>query len=309
MISKQQYDAIWRKYFVDLPSLSFKPEYFGYVNREVLFQDYLDLFRGYNTYTRVKNPYLLHCQEEYVCIDIDGESIYYHVGKNAFLGHFGKQREIKHILISGLEYSLIDLFSPYIDEAITEPYFKEIFKAFHIPYRTSVKNLIRLADLGILPALDIFPFDPIVIPKSTRDVMIISNKIDELWQSKENILSIVARIEELSASNILSSTTTIGLMTGAYLSEIISNKVESKILKIPCPGQCVINAYKNVFLPSSDEKVRNMNGYLIWKPGEILNSLFKNPTLFDLETPYYRSSCYNSSKLPDELFIKNALTR
>jgi hypothetical protein len=305
MISKIEFDNLWEREFASLPIFYSSTDYSRYVKREVLLQDYLDLFKGSITYRRVSSNY--DDKVEYFAFEEEGKMNYCHVGQHAYENHIGKKRKIKHVFISGFDSLLSQLLSVDLNFENNADYFTELLSALYISNKTPVETMVSLADKGVLPAFDLFPFEPSWDHKIEDNLRLLVSKIEFLWQANNNPISITNRIQELISNGLMAENVTIGFLAGVYYSEFISHKLNIGALKCPGVGICAIKADYNEFLPKSERPRKTDDGYMIWYPDEILNGKYHNPTLFSLKIPRLRSICYGYNKRPDEILIRNSI--
>jgi hypothetical protein len=326
MLTLAQYNNLWTNpmplgFARPLPDPDY-PAYADYLLRENQIQDYLDLFRGYNS--RGNAP--VRGIPEQVQIE--------HGYDHPFEGFFGNgPMAIKYILIAEAAPSLnppimgfagpsfggqfgdtANTFFYNINHLRRTPYFSAVMTAFGIPAGLKATRLFHLAQQGVL-LLDLFPFSldfGVGVP-SLRQVLINAGVSSQFWglpgfMGPETIGS---RIEVLRHEGLLDpNLVRLAFLAPPVLMHFLADQVNLGVLgtfgtvprlgpntTIPCGTP---PSPMTVFGPGSFSFSTTI-------PAELVGLFGNRPIGAEVKIPYYACTCYNGANNPASLFIQNAL--
>lgn len=198
MLDQTQYNNLWTNTF-GLPIQQI-PCYYQYLQREVYFQDYLDLFgcpnSGNPTFVRDKhmsvypgfrilhNPAYTVQQGNQVRLIVDYDFPY--------AGQLCKNREIKYILIGEAAHTSSKTYFYNINHTDYTPYLKAPLDAWGVNASSKLGKLIGLANEGVI-LLDLFPF-ALSYNTNFRERLNKSGVTNSFWDDAMNAYSIKNRI-------------------------------------------------------------------------------------------------------------------
>ena len=204
MLDQTQYNNLWTNTF-GLPIQQI-PCFYQYLQREVYFQDYLDLFgcpnSGNPTFVRDKhmsvypgfriphNPAYTVQQGNQVRLIVDYDFPY--------AGQLCKNREIKYILIGEAAHPSSKTYFYNINHTAYTPYLKAPLDAWGVNAPTKLDKLIGLANQGVI-LLDLFPF-ALSYNTNFRDRLNKSGVTNSFWDNAMNAYSIKIRINTALAA-------------------------------------------------------------------------------------------------------------
>ena len=307
MLDQTQYNNLWTNTF-GLPIQQI-PCYYQYLQREVYFQDYLDLFgcpnSGNPTFVRDKhmsvypgfrilhNPAYTIQQGNQVRLIVDYDFPY--------AGQLCKNREIKYILVGEASPNNSLNYFYALTQLGSTPWLREPAKAFNLNYSKPVhsddkaKILIDLANHGFI-LLDLYPFG--------TDLSKIRNKMNYLhcWNG---LISQINLLNALLGNNF-------------YIAFSGPAGTHHRIVEDIVKGVTVLPTIKNITCHTTNNKLFN-NGTQIM-PNAISNYVSKwrinHPNLLlnnsrNISAPFiapiYRCECWDGSYMgPNCLFIKEA---
>ncbi|MFZ4413590.1 MAG: hypothetical protein ACOYOV_10940 [Bacteroidales bacterium] len=210
MLTEAEYNDLWVKNFTPIVGRILIPDYDQYIIRENMFQDYLDIFRGFNSRNiRLIQPNLWIYEHPF--FDNNGNL------------KLNKVPKIKYILIAEAAPKIIDdniikyIYNTNLNggQYITAP-----MNAFGINTNNTVDRLLSLASKGAL-IIDLFPFA--LEYTNLRDI-IINYRIDaNFWQSNENPYSMNNRLHQLKNENLTSEKIIGSFIAPATISINLSN--------------------------------------------------------------------------------------
>jgi hypothetical protein len=275
------------------------PNYFDFVIRENMLEDYLDIFRGFSTRAHRIIP--------------GGVWYYDHPFFDAngiLITQLQTGLKIKYILIGeacpdgGANY-FYD-----INQIENQGYLNSIYNATYCgvgpgvvwakltTYYDKIDKLIDLAKRGVF-FLDLFPFalnyDPL------RGLLIINNVTDNFWNNPANHYNIHTR---LTALNGYVEKPKVALAAPPKISNDIANKIHTGHLH-PTPIGFTIDALPNFVTPRIPLVIFR-NYWLRWPKNTLLNGIFHKPSTVTL-FPNFKCNCYSGAgTVPHSLFIENA---
>jgi len=308
MITAAEYDRLWTGKIPNgfqrtLPVSG--DNYNVFCERENLLQDYLDIFRGFNSRGMpLLRPYPLQ--------NIQSPHPFFNKNKTP-------TTKIKYILIGeappngGINYF-------YDTTAITgQAYLLAIFNAEYggtgpgftltSPLTSALKinALIDLAKRGVL-LLDLFPFATDYTSKGIkRNNLVTDGVASSFWCSDDNPYNLLDRILDLYNTNnqifVKDLEVTIGLIAPPIISHFIAAHHESRCLPIPAGSS--MNVGHNLFGVPPKRYSRN-NFFYLWPKSKRLNAIFKKTT-FNL-CPIFQCCGYGPAMTtPHKLLISNAM--
>ena len=298
------------------------PAYVDYVTRENQIQDYLDLFRGYNS----RGMAAVRGIPEQVQIE--------HGYDHPFEGFFDNgPMAIKYILIAEaappLNPPIMGIAGPsfggqFGDTANTffyninhlggTPYFSAVMVAFGIPAGPKAHRLFQLAQQGVL-LLDLFPFplDFGVGVPSLRQILVNAGVSSQFWglpgfMGPETIGS---RIDSLRMDGLLDpNKVRLAFLAPPILMHFLADQVNLGLLgtygtvprlgpntTIPCgtpPGPMTVFG-------------AGLRSFSTTIPADLVGLFGNRPIGAGVQIPFYACTCYNGANNPASLFIQNAL--
>lgn len=323
MLTEIQYEDLWVNPAPNgfgMP-LHLIPNYYQYLQREVYFQDYLDLFRrkSNETFPRVEDNYvdpgfvILH-DPTYTKI-INGK-VYLKVDYDfPYKDELCKNRCIKYIMIGeaapALNVPIYDVAGNdkantyfYNTKHIrTTGYFSAPCTSFGIIGVNKTEKLVDLANNGVI-LIDLFPFA--CSYNDLRDI-IVRDEIDlDFWQNIVNPYSLINRLNSINESFCNSNENIDSVKGCLVLPPKISHNLAEK-LNLGHIGNLGLNFRmgENIFAPLLAPPPRNLY-YFLGIAGLVLNGVYIIPPTLN-NAPIYACAAYSGSGLvPHELFIRNA---
>ena len=195
MLTEAEYNGLWEDNFAPKFGGILIPDYDQYNIRENMFQDYLDIYRGFNS----RNIRLIQPNPWYY------EHPFFDNNGNLKLD---KVPKIKYILIAeaapNIQININQINQIkyiYNTNLMGGQYITAPLNAFGIIANNTIDRLLLLASKGAL-IIDLFPFA--LEYTNLRDI-IINNKIDaNFWQSNDNPYSMNNRLHQLKNENLAS---------------------------------------------------------------------------------------------------------
>ena len=309
MITAAEYDGLWTG-LIPIGFQSTLPvsgdNYAVFCDRENMLQDYLDIFRGFNS----RGMPLLR---PYPSQNIQSPHPFFNENKNP-------TTKIKYILIGeappngGINYF-------YDTTAITgQAYLLEIFNAEYggagpgftltSPLTSALKinALIDLAKRGVL-LLDLFPFaTDYTLRGITRNNLVINGVASSFWCSNANPYNLIDRILDLYNTNneifVKDLEVQLGLIAPPTISHFIAANINSGLF--PIPAGSTMHVDHNLFgVPSI--RYGGNNFFYVWPASTLLNAIFPKPTTLRL-CPIFQCCGYGPAMtIPHRLFISNAM--
>lgn len=327
MLTLAQYNNLW----INPMPLGFArpladpdfPPYADYLIRENQIQDYLDLFRGYNSRgmpgVRGIPP------------DVQIEHYYDH----PFNEFFNGPMPIKYILIAEAAPNLNpplmgfggpnflgqpgDIANTYfynINHLGGTFYFSAVMAAFGIPAAFKAMRLFQLAQKGVL-LLDLFPFSlDYNAGVSGRQMLINAGISSKFWGVPAFISpeTIGSRIGELKKESLLDPTEVrLAFLAPSILMHFLAGQVNLGLLStfgtVPRLGP-------NTTIPGGTPPspmtafgaLAGLRSFsTIAAPASLVGLIVNRPIGAGVQIPYYACTCYNGANNPESLFIENAL--
>ncbi|MCX6230846.1 MAG: hypothetical protein NTZ33_04825 [Bacteroidetes bacterium] len=308
MLTLAEYNGLWEDNFAPIVGGILIPDYYQYIIRENMFEDYLDIFRGFNSRNnRVNQP--IHWYYDHPFINNNGNL------------KLSKVPKIKYILIAEAAPKNIEVDTiTYIYNANIQGggYITAPLRAFTInPIgMNSISRLLNLASNGVL-ILDLFPF----AIKYTTDLRNLLNKVGvtlSFFNNPNNIYCITNRIVSihrgglfamdfkninpnacLIAPPIISHKIATFLNIPENINNLLNFRIGLNQLLIPNPLQLnLTDNYINVQIIPNSILGNRVNYVLVNDSGENI-----------IRIPSYCCLAYNETRgeNPRALFIKNAL--
>lgn len=299
------------------------PAYADYLLRENQIQDYLDLFRGYNS--RGNAP--VRGIPEQVQIE--------HGYDHPFEGFFGNgPMAIKYILIAeaapplnppimgiagpnfgGQFGDIANTFFYNINHLGGTPYFSAVMAAFGIPAGHKAIRLFHLAQHGVL-LLDLFPFSLNYNAGLSHKQNLVNAGVSSKFWGLPGFLgpeTIGSRIEALrrnEKASLLSDSVRLAFLAPPILMHFLAGQVNLGLLSnygtvprlgpnttIPCgtpPGPTTVFG-------------AGLRSFSTTIPADLVGLFGNRPIGAGLQIPYYACTCYDGANNPASLFIQNAL--
>jgi len=323
MLTLAQYNDLWTNpmplgFARPLTDPSY-PAYADYLLRESQIQDYLDLFRGYNSRGMAAVRGILD--------QIQIEYAYEH----PFEGFFDNGRmAIKYILIAEaappLKTPIMGIAGPSFGRQFGDtkntffynikhlgrtPYFSQVMAAFGIPAGPKALRLFQLAQQGVL-LLDLFPFS-LKYNTTLRRRLVNVGVSSQFWglpgfMGPETIGS---RIEVLRHEGLLDpNLVRLAFLAPPVLMYFLADQVNLGVLgtygTVPRLGP---NTTIPCGTPPSPMTVFGAGSlsFSTTIPAQLVGLFGNRPIGAGVQIPYYACTCYNGRHDPASLFIQNAL--
>ncbi len=289
--------------------------YAAFCDRENMLQDYLDIFRGFNSRGIASlRPYpFINNQLPNPFFNQNGKLISNQNQKN-------EPFQIKYILIGEAPPNMgVNYF--YDTSAITgQSYLLEIFNAEYggngpgfaitspLSSAIKIKALIDLANRGVL-FLDLFPFaTDFTLKGITRNNLVINGVASSFWCSNANPYNLIDRIMDLYKINntifVNNLEVQLGLVAPPTISHFIASNINAGLLQIPTGASMHVS--HNLFSIPTNVYDRN-NYFYLWPSNTILNAKFVKPKNIKL-SPIFQCCGYGPAMtIPHRLYISNAM--
>ena len=298
------------------------PAYVDYVTRENQIQDYLDLFRGYNS----RGMAAVRGIPEQVQIE--------HGYDHPFEGFFDNgPMAIKYILIAEaalpLKTPIMGIAGPsfggqFGDTANTffyninhlggTPYFSAVMAAFGIPAGPKATRLFHLAQHGVL-LLDLFPFSlNYKAGKPTLRQRLVKAGVSSQFWGLPGFMgpeTIGSRIDNLRMDGLLDpNKVQLAFLAPPILMHFLADQVNLGLLgtygTVPRLGP---NTTIPCGTPPSPMTVfgAGLRSFSTTIPADLVGLFGNRPIGAKVQIPYYACTCYDGANNPASLFIQNAL--
>ncbi len=314
------------------------PCYHEYLQREVYFNDYLDLFRNVITFNRI--PHLdrfyvpiTGCQilgvldipeHELYTINIDG-IVYLLVDYDYpwTLEELKKKRCIKYVLIAEACPKSGANFIYNINEILSQGYLKESYNAQYDTFGPEIQwstlrniddkknKLLDLATRGVL-LVDLFPF-AIKFTTTLRKKLNRFGVTDYFFNGLENTFSVISRLNNLIQANIFCNDFNKRINSVFIAPTTISYKLASSVNNYKLTTLFFkLGMNEQFFNPPHNLLKPNDHFYCEILAGTRLNGIElpanRENNLYSIMVPRYSCTAYcGSGTVPHSLFITNAL--
>jgi len=322
MLTFADYSAFWTNpmpHGFGMPA-HLLPCYYQYLQREVYFNDYLDLFRKQKriSFPRVPVKGKLYIYPGFPIVHCPPYTIQ-HEGK--VLLAVAKYPYENQVDAECIEYILIGEAAPpdiinyfyNVNGTKATPYFSAPCKAFGVVGKTKKEKLIGLAKKGVL-LIDLYPF-PInygqkIRGKTIRDTLIDANVPECFWEDRHNPNSLHTRNATIRESLFCKEVNKPNAVIVAPTN--LSHHLGQKLNSITPISHLGLNfrLNENTFLPPH---IHSTAAFFIHIPPHThlvsLSPLIPDYPLLSLSrVPYYCCCAYSGSNIgPHELFIRNGL--
>ena len=295
------------------------PAYADYLLRESQIQDYLDLFRGFNT----RGMAAVRGIPEQVQIE--------YVYEHPFEMFLNGPMAIKYILIAeaapllnppimgiagpnfGMQFGdTANTFFYNINHLGGTHYFSAVMAAFGIPPGPKAQRLFQLAQRGVL-LLDLFPFSLNYLAGNSERQKLVNAGVSSKFWGLPGFLgpeTIGSRIEALRNENLLlSDSVRLAFLAPPILMHFLAGQVNLGLLStygtVPRLGP---NATIPCGTPPGPMTVFDGGcSFSTAAPADLVGLFGNRPIGAGVQIPYYACTCYNGANNPASLFIQNAL--
>jgi len=323
MLTNFEYNYLWQKHFAAIvkPAINQNgcpADYCNYLNREHMFQDYLDIFRGFNSRGNTGIRPFLPCNNcwyyEHPFFDVNN------------LPLLKNKPSIKYLLL-GEAAPTVKVASKHSSNCLighadsNNAYFYNILHTKHTGYYSAplaafnigaaldcpenkLAGLLKLAEAGVV-LIDLFPFS--INYNDIRAVLNDTGITINYWMGSTNPATVINKLKYISTlKNNSTAAISIALIAPPKISHYIADKLQSS--KLTLPAGYTIRSIKNYFTPVSNMITNSKKYFINWGNNSLLlNGIFANDTSMNL-CPIYRCCGYSGSgTVPHELFIRNAL--